>query len=118
MRKRARVFVGYGQSLFEHFQFRGFFIFLLIPDPTPLPLSKPVVYDANNPPAQLPFEEGKKKIVILGSGWAATSLLKSIDTEQYSVTVISPYNYFLFTPLLPSVTVGTLNGRSIAQPTR
>jgi NADH dehydrogenase FAD-containing subunit len=32
--------------------------------------------------------------------------------------VISPKNYFLFTPLLPSVAVGTLNPRSIIQPTR
>lgn len=33
-------------------------------------------------------------------------------------TVISPRNYFLFTPLLPSVTVGTLDARSIIEPTR
>lgn len=32
--------------------------------------------------------------------------------------VISPRNYFLFTPLLPSVTVGTLGARSILEPTR
>lgn len=32
--------------------------------------------------------------------------------------VISPRNYFLFTPLLPSVTVGTLAARSILEPTR
>lgn len=29
--------------------------------------------------------------------------------------MISPKNYFLFTPLLPSVAVGTLNPRSIIQ---
>jgi len=50
-------------------------------------------------------------LVILGSGWAATSLLKTLDTEEYNVTVISPKNFFLFTPLLPSVAVGTLGGR-------
>lgn len=32
--------------------------------------------------------------------------------------VVSPRNYFLFSPLLPSVTVGTLEARSIIQPTR
>lgn len=32
--------------------------------------------------------------------------------------VISPRNYFLFTPLLPSVAIGTLDARSIIQPTR
>lgn len=29
--------------------------------------------------------------------------------------VVSPKNFFLFTPLLPSVAVGTLNARSILQ---
>lgn len=32
--------------------------------------------------------------------------------------MISPRNYFLFTPLLPSVAIGTLDPRSIIQPTR
>jgi NADH:ubiquinone reductase (non-electrogenic) len=45
-------------------------------------------------------------------------MLEHIDTTNYNVIVISPADYFLFTPLLPSVTVGTINGRSIAQPTR
>lgn len=45
-------------------------------------------------------------------------MLSHIDTTNYNVIVISPSDYFLFTPLLPSVTVGTINGRSIAQPTR
>ena len=38
--------------------------------------------------------------------------------SPYLQVVISPKNYFLFTPLLPSVAVGTLNPRSIIQPTR
>ncbi|SPC67534.1 probable NDE1 - mitochondrial cytosolically directed NADH dehydrogenase [Ustilago sp. UG-2017b] len=76
------------------------------------------VYQGRHPPDQLPQDPTKKTIVVLGSGWGATSLLKNIDTEEYNVVVISPHNYFLFTPLLPSVTVGTLDGRSIVQPTR
>lgn len=35
-----------------------------------------------------------------------------------SKIVISPKNFFLFTPLLPSVAVGTVSPRSIIQPTR
>ncbi|EED79884.1 predicted protein [Postia placenta Mad-698-R] len=70
------------------------------------------------PGAQLPHDPEKKTLVVLGSGWGATSLLKSLDTTDYNVIVISPKNYFLFTPLLPSVAVGTLNPRSIIQPTR
>ncbi|KAF8066785.1 pyridine nucleotide-disulfide oxidoreductase-domain-containing protein [Lyophyllum atratum] len=71
-----------------------------------------------SPGAQLPFDESKKTLVILGSGWGATSLLKAIDTTEYNVVVISPKNFFLFTPLLPSVAAGTLSPRSIIQSTR
>ncbi|KAK9897980.1 FAD/NAD(P)-binding domain-containing protein [Cystobasidium minutum MCA 4210] len=75
-------------------------------------------YINRHPPIQLPHDPAKKNLVILGNGWASTSLLKNLDTEGYNVTVISPRNYFLFTPLLPSVTVGTLESRSIIEPTR
>ncbi|PPQ70424.1 hypothetical protein CVT24_013174, partial [Panaeolus cyanescens] len=72
----------------------------------------------HEPGTQLPFDESKKTLVVLGSGWGATSLLKTLDTTEFNVVVISPKNYFLFTPLLPSVAVGTLNARSIIQSTR
>jgi NADH:ubiquinone reductase (non-electrogenic) len=45
-------------------------------------------------------------------------LLKRLDTENYNVIVISPRNYFLFTPLLPSCTTGTIEHRSIMEPIR
>ncbi|KAH9855457.1 FAD/NAD-P-binding domain-containing protein [Lenzites betulinus] len=70
------------------------------------------------PGVQLPHDPTKKTLVILGSGWGATSLLNSLDTTDYNVVIVSPKNYFLFTPLLPSVAVGTLSPRSILQPTR
>ncbi|CAD6886254.1 unnamed protein product [Tilletia controversa] len=76
------------------------------------------VWESQHPPDQLPQDPTKKTIVVLGSGWGATSLLKSLDTDAYNVIVISPVNYFLFTPLLPSVTVGTVDARSITQATR
>jgi NADH:ubiquinone reductase (non-electrogenic) len=44
--------------------------------------------------------------------------LKKLDTENYNVIVISPRNYFLFTPLLPSCTTGTIEHRSIMEPIR
>ncbi|KAJ4474405.1 pyridine nucleotide-disulfide oxidoreductase-domain-containing protein [Lentinula aciculospora] len=71
-----------------------------------------------HPGTQLPYDPEKKTIVILGSGWGATSLLKTLDTSEYNVVIISPKNYFLFTPLLPSVAVGTLSPKAILQPTR
>ena len=39
----------------------------------------------------------KEHLVILGTGWGAASLLKSLKSDRYDVTVISPRNYFLFT---------------------
>ncbi|KAJ7981397.1 external alternative NAD(P)H-ubiquinone oxidoreductase B1, mitochondrial-like [Quillaja saponaria] len=60
----------------------------------------------------------KKKVVVLGTGWAATSFVKDLDASLYDVQVVSPRNYFAFTPLLPSVTCGTVEARSIVEPIR
>jgi NADH dehydrogenase FAD-containing subunit len=56
-------------------------------------------------------QTGRKKLVILGTGWGGYSLLRNIDKKKFDVVVISPRNYFLFTPLLASTTVGTLEFR-------
>lgn len=63
-------------------------------------------------------ETEKKKVVVLGTGWAGTSFLKDLDISSYDVQVVSPRNYFAFTPLLPSVTCGTVEARSIVEPVR
>ena len=60
----------------------------------------------------------KPKLVVLGSGWGSVALLKNLNPNDYHVTVVSPANYFLFTPMLPSATVGTLELRSLAEPMR
>ncbi|XP_057488222.1 external alternative NAD(P)H-ubiquinone oxidoreductase B3, mitochondrial-like [Actinidia eriantha] len=60
----------------------------------------------------------KKKVVVLGTGWAGTSFLKNLKDPSYEVQVVSPRNYFAFTPLLPSVTVGTVEARSVVEPVR
>ena len=60
----------------------------------------------------------KERIVVLGTGWGAASFLKDIDTTRYDVTVISPRNYFLFTPMLAGSSVGTVEYRSITEPIR
>lgn len=83
-----------------------------------------LVYKESNPGDQLPqteFKENgnkKKNIVILGSGWGAISFLNDLDTTQYNVTIVSPRNYFLFTPLLPSVPSGTIGIKSICDSVR
>ena len=82
------------------------------------------VYQDSHPADQVKqvpfFENGQKKktIVILGSGWGSISLLKNLDTSLYNVVIVSPRNYFLFTPLLPSCPTGTVEIRSIIEPVR
>lgn len=69
------------------------------------------------------------KLLILGSGWGSYSLLNHISKTAYRsqspsslwmvlvmmvvgrVVVLSPRNHFLFTPLLASTTVGTIEFR-------
>ncbi len=60
----------------------------------------------------------KTKIVVLGSGFASFSFVKSLRTGAYDISVVSERNHFLFTPLLPSTTVGTIEFRSIIEPIR
>lgn len=60
----------------------------------------------------------KEKVVVLGSGWAAVKFLQNIDTTKFDVTCVSPRNFFLFTPFLPSCVVGTVESRSIVEPIR
>ncbi|GMH12067.1 hypothetical protein Nepgr_013908 [Nepenthes gracilis] len=64
------------------------------------------------------LENKKKRLVILGTGWAGISFMKDLDPSLYDVKVVSPRNYFTFTPLLPSVTCGTVEARSIVEPIR
>jgi NADH:ubiquinone reductase (non-electrogenic) len=60
-----------------------------------------------------------KNLVLIGTGWGGVSFLKSLQAQNLkSLTIISPRNYFLFTPLLPGVTTGTTEPRSIMDPVR
>ncbi|CAG8954764.1 hypothetical protein HYFRA_00004689 [Hymenoscyphus fraxineus] len=63
-------------------------------------------------------QKDKPKLVILGGGWGSVALLKTLNPDEYHVTLVSPTNYFLFTPMLPSATVGTLEFRSLVEPMR
>ncbi len=54
---------------------------------------------------------GKDRVVILGIGWGGYRVANDLDKSRFDVTVVSPRNHFLFTPLLPSTTVGTLEFR-------
>lgn len=49
---------------------------------------------------------------------AGFRLAQDIDKDKFDVLVVSPRNHFLFTPLLPSTAVGTLEFRCIQEPVR
>ncbi|KAL5580726.1 hypothetical protein UlMin_013168 [Ulmus minor] len=64
-----------------------------------------------------PTKTGEKpRVVVLGSGWAGCRLMKGLDTDTYDVVCVSPRNHMVFTPLLASTCVGTLEFRSVAEP--
>ena len=55
---------------------------------------------------------------MIGAGWGGFGFAKGIDKSMYDVTLISPRNHFLMTPLLPSAAVGSLEFRCIQEPVR
>jgi NADH:ubiquinone reductase (H+-translocating) len=57
-------------------------------------------------------------IVVLGSGWSAHALLKVADTYKLRIIVVSPSNHFVFTPMLASASVGTVEYRSMTEAVR
>ena len=100
---------------------------------TDIPVSKEALFPGRGGPKDLPIaqvlvddddcpgnarQKHKPKLVILGSGWGSVALLKQLNPDDYHITVVSPVNYFLFTPMLPSATVGTLELRSLVEPIR
>lgn len=84
--------------------------------PKNLPIADHLVDDDDSPEKKA--QKHKPKLVVLGTGWGSVPLLKSLNPDEYHVTIISPSNYFLFTPMLPSATVGTLELRSLVEPVR
>lgn len=61
----------------------------------------------------------RKRVVVLGSGWGAISFVKSLGKDSpYDVTLVSPRNFFLYTPLLPGAATGAVEDRSIVEPIR
>ncbi|KAJ4145336.1 hypothetical protein LMH87_004191 [Akanthomyces muscarius] len=62
--------------------------------------------------------DGRERVVILGSGWAGYALAQTIKPSKASRVLISPRSHFVFTPLLASTTVGTLEFRASIEPVR
>ncbi|OIW04370.1 hypothetical protein TanjilG_32562 [Lupinus angustifolius] len=58
----------------------------------------------------------KPRVVVLGTGWAGCRLMKGLDPKIYDIVCVSPRNHMVFTPLLASTCVGTLEFRTVAEP--
>lgn len=84
--------------------------------PKNLPIAEILVDDEDSP--SMEAQRDKPKLVILGTGWGSVAMLKEMNKGDYHITVVSPESYFLFTPMLPSATVGTLELRSLVEPVR
>lgn len=84
--------------------------------PKNLPIAEVQIDD--NDDMEMEDQTSKPRLVVLGSGWGSVALIKTLNPDNYHVTLVSPTNYFLFTPMLPSATVGTLEYRSLVEPIR
>ncbi|KAI1811250.1 FAD/NAD(P)-binding domain-containing protein [Poronia punctata] len=60
----------------------------------------------------------KERVVILGSGWAGYGFAKDLDPKKYERIMVSPRSYFVFTPLVASTAVGTLEFRAAVESVR
>lgn len=84
-----------------------------------VPLSKSVIDISDKlPVSRRPDGTKKERLVILGSGWAGYTLLRSIDKTKYEVYIVSPNTYFAMTPLLPDAATGKLEFRNVLEPVR
>ena len=75
------------------------------------------IFDDLTTPESKP-STNKEQVLVLGTGWGSAAFLKKIDCTKYDVTVVSPRNYFVFTPMLAGSAVGTVDFKSITVPIR
>ncbi|KAJ9303553.1 hypothetical protein DTO271D3_1599 [Paecilomyces variotii] len=60
----------------------------------------------------------KERVLILGGGWGGFVLSRHLSPAKYDITVVSPRQNFVFTPLLSEATVGTLEFSHVVEPVR
>ena len=60
----------------------------------------------------------RKKIVVLGAGFAGLQLARRIKDTEYDITLIDQYNFHQFQPLFYQVATGGLEPSSISFPLR
>ncbi|KAI3336570.1 FAD/NAD(P)-binding domain-containing protein [Xylariaceae sp. AK1471] len=60
----------------------------------------------------------KERVIILGSGWAGYAFARTLDPRKFERIIVSPRSYFVFTPLVASTAVGTLEFRATIESVR
>ena len=55
---------------------------------------------------------------VLQTGWASHAFVKLASVYDLRIVVVSPVNHFVFTPMLASAAVGTVEYRSMTEPIR
>ncbi len=68
--------------------------------------------------ANIPDSGSKKRLVIIGGGFAGLELAKKINKSHYQVVLIDKNNYYQFQPLFYQVATGGLEPSSISYPHR
>jgi len=66
----------------------------------------------------IPEKGSKKRIVIIGGGFAGLQIAKKLDTRYFQIILIDKVNYYQFQPLMYQVATGGLEPSSIAYPLR
>lgn len=68
--------------------------------------------------ANIPDAGTKKRVVIIGGGFAGLELSKKLDRGHYQVVLIDKNNYHQFQPLFYQVATGSMESGSISYPHR
>lgn len=66
----------------------------------------------------IPEVTDKKRVVIIGGGFAGLELAKKLDKKQYQIVLIDKNNYYQFQPLFYQVATAGLEPSSISYPHR
>ena len=74
--------------------------------------------DKNGEMTETVPEEDKKRVVIIGGGFAGIELIKAVKTKNLQLVMLDRYNYHTFQPLLYQVATAGLEPDSIAGPLR
>lgn len=64
--------------------------------------------------AIMPFvakQSNRRRVVIVGSGWAGATMSTALDERKYKITVVSPEETTPYTPLLASAACGLYDFR-------